>query len=240
VAWGDRRLTKEELKEAGLDTEVVAGMKTTLDGMDDKIKNAVTEANKINTATLEELKNSMATLAGKFAAAGNKGNDNKGNDDKGNDDNQDEAPDWLMDPEKAANALVDKKVGGVAVLAANMRADMNYATFKSTSPRGFLKFENDIREMWSKESLASRCNPKLIENIYKIVIADHVDEIAKTGETFFLEPPSSGTRGSTDQPKKKAEEILTKDELDLAAKWGVTPEDYLKEREGIKGVQYVT
>ncbi len=243
MAWGDKRLTKEELKEAGLDPEMVTGMKTVLDGMDDKIKNAVTEANKANAATLDELKAGLSVIATKLGSSSNSNSNNQNqnnNSNNNNDGNQniEEPADWLLDPEKAATALVNKSVGGVAVLAANMRSDMNYTTFKSTGARGFVKFEKEIKEMYDKEPLANRCNPKLIENIYKIVIAEHIDEIAKTGETFFLESSVGGVRGSTDQPKKKAEEILNKDELEIAAKWGITPEDYLKEREGLKGVTY--
>jgi hypothetical protein len=236
MAFG--KVTKEELKEIGLDADAIAGMKTTLDGLDDKIKNAATEANKATATSLEELKGQLATLGNKLQSLtlpNKDGNNGGGN---GNGESHEEVPDWLLDPEKATKDYVTKQIGGVATLAATMRADMNYTTFKSTNPRAFGKYETEIKAIWDKEPIQNKLNPKLIENIYKIVIADHVDEIAKQGETFFLEPSGGGKPHSDTGPKKKPEDILTKDELELATKWGISAEDYLKEKSGITGVTY--
>lgn len=239
MAWGDpRKLTKEELKEAGLDADVITTKLASLDGLDDRIKNAAVEANKGTAATLEELKTQLGQLASKFTAAPPKAGDNGGGGGNGN-NNDEEEIDWVLDPQKAAEKLVNSKVGGVAQLAAQMRSDMNYTSFKSTNPRGFSEYEKEIKEMWDKEPLTAKLNPKMIENIYKIVIAGHMEEIVKKGETFFLEPSTNGGgQGRSDRAPRKAEEILTKDELELATKWGVTPDEYLKEKSGVTGVTY--
>ena len=54
-----------------------------------------------------------------------------------------------------------------------------------------------------------------------------------------MEPTTGGNPSGIDTPKKKPEELLTKDELEQCTKWGVTPEDYLKEKSAISGVTYV-
>lgn len=233
MAWNG--LTKEELIKAGLDPDEIGKLKTSVDGLDSKIKSAVEEANKVNVTTLTGIQETLQALQAKLS--GPVKQEQGSNNDNTHD--TDETTDWLMEPEKAATKLIDSKVGSVAVLAANMRSDMNYSNFKSTGPRGFSKFEKEIKEMYDKEPLATRCNPKLIENIYKIVVADHIDEIAKTGETFFVEPTTGGKPSGTDTPKKKPEELLTKDELEQCTKWGIAPEDYLKEKSEISGVTYV-
>jgi hypothetical protein len=228
--------TKEDMKELGLDPDVLTSLKTSVDGVEDKIKNAVKEANTVTTSSIEELKNTLSAIQNKLSTLGtSRGEEgNRGN--KG--EHQEEEVDWLLDPEKAARKLVNDSIGGVAVATASMRADMNYVNFKGTNPRAFAKYETEIKEIWDKEPLTTKQNPKLIENIYKIVIANHIDEIAKAGETFFLEPSSGGKPHTNEGPKKKPEELLSADELDLAKKWGVTPEEYLKEKSGITGVTY--
>jgi hypothetical protein len=145
--------------------------------------------------------------------------------------NVEESPDWILDPEGATKKEINKSIGGIAVTMATMRAENNYNNFKASGARAFSKYEKDIKEMWDKQPLTNRQDPELIKNIYKIIIADHVDEIAKQGETFFVEPQTSGNGHSNTEVKKKPEDVLSKDELELAKKWGISPEDYLKEKE---------
>lgn len=227
MAWGELR--KEDLAKVGLDPDAI---KTTLDGLDDKIKNAVTEGNKVNTESLAAIQQSLAALQNKINEQPNKGGDEgKGRQEERQ---QEEAPDWMLEPEKATTALVDKKLGGLAVTMATMRAETNYANFKSTSPRGFNQFEAEIKEMWGKQSLQARQNPELLENIHKIVLGNHIDEVAAKGKEFFIENTGGGSsRGvdRTNDPKAKPEDKLSKDELEIATKWGISAEDYLKEKE---------
>lgn len=235
MAWGDqRKLEIKDLTDLGLDPEAIKKTNETVAGLDEKIKNAVAEANKANGEGLSALKTQLEEIASKLQVK-------PSNDDgKGGGGGGEEEVDWMLDPEKAANKLVDGKVGNVLQIAASMRADMNYNNYKSThdKPHVFAKFEKEIKEMWEKEPLVSKQHPKLIENIYKIVVANHIDEVAKMGEEFFLPSDSGGKPHDNGKPAKKPEELLSKDELALAEKWGVTPEEYLKEKSGITGVAY--
>lgn len=226
MAWGEIKL--EDLVKAGLDPEVLKKTNEAVTGLDDKIKNAVTEATKGYGDTLTGIQNTLQGLQTKMNAAPVK--DGKEGQQQQQQNNEEEQADWLMDPEKATRQMITKQVGGVAMSTAQMRSDMNYMNFKATLPRGFSKYEKEIKEMYEKDSLVSRQHPDFIKNVYKVIIADHVDEIAKAGETFFLEPSISGNSHANTDVKKKAEDVLSKDELELAAKWGVTAEDYLKEK----------
>jgi hypothetical protein len=83
-------------------------------------------------------------------------------------------------------------------------------------------------------------NPELVENCYKVVIANHLDEIQRGGETFFVEASgSAGTHVDVNE-KRKATEVLNKDQLDMCAKWGVDPEDYLRELTAGGSTAYVS
>lgn len=240
MGWGDaRKLEIKDLTDLGLDPEAIKKTHEAVAGIDDKIKNAVTEATKGHGESLSALKTQLETIASKLQNPPKTREENNNDDGKGGGSGEEEV-DWMLDPEKAANQLVDKKVGNVVQIAASMRADMNYNTYKSTheKPHIFAKYEKEIKEMWDKEPLVNKQHPSLIANIYKIVIANHIDEVAKMGEEFFLPSDSSGRPHGDNKTTRKPEEILTKDELELAAKWGVTPEEYLKEKSGITGVTY--
>lgn len=235
MPWGDqRKLEIKDLIDLGIDPEAIKKTAEAVTGLDDKIKNAVTEATKDHGTGLEVLRTQLAEIASKLQVKPTTTID----DGKGG--NHEEEVDWMLEPEKAANQLMDKKVGNVLQIAATMRADMNYNNYKSAhdKPHIFAKYEKEIKEMWDKESLVSKQHPMLIQNIYKIVVANHIDEVAKMGEEFFLPSDSGGKPHTNDGPKKKPEELLSKDELELAAKWGVTAEEYLKEKSGITGVTY--
>ena len=214
----------EDFKKAGLDPEVLSKTAEAVAGLDDKIKNAVTEATKnmASSASIDEMKTQLTNLAAKFQGTTKP---------EPSTSNVEESPDWILDPEGATKKEINKSIGGIAVTMATMRAENNYNNFKASGARAFSKYEKDIKEMWDKQPLTNRQDPELIKNIYKIIIADHVDEIAKQGETFFVEPQTSGNGHSNTEIKKKPEDVLSKDELELAKKWGISPEDYLKEKE---------
>jgi len=222
MPWGEMKL--EDFKKAGLDPEVLSKTAEAVAGLDDKIKNAVTEATKnmASSASIDEMKTQLTNLAAKLQGTTKSEPPTP---------NVEESPDWILDPEGATKKEINKSIGGIAVTMATMRAENNYNNFKASGARAFSKYEKDIKEMWDKQPLTNRQDPELIKNIYKIIIADHVDEIAKQGETFFVEPQTSGNGHSNTEIKKKPEDVLSKDELELAKKWGISPEDYLKEKE---------
>jgi len=66
MTWGEMKL--EDFKKAGLDPEVLSKTAEAVAGLDDKIKNAVTEATKnmASSASIDEMKTQLTNLAAKL------------------------------------------------------------------------------------------------------------------------------------------------------------------------------
>src|SRR5467141_2704663 len=236
MAWN--KVTKEELKEAGLDVDaftVAMGKTAKIDELEMTLK-----AVKESVDGFSVIKDSLASLENKLkelkpstsgGSGGGNGNNNQGNNEGNNEGNSTEELDWVLEPEKATQATISKMVTPLVNATADMRAHMHYTGFAATNPKGFRKYGKEIKELWDKQPLVAKQNPEVIANCYKVVIANHIDEISKGGESFFVETggSSSAAGGGSGEPKKKAVDVLNKDQLDLCTKWGVDPEDYLKE-----------
>jgi hypothetical protein len=242
MAWN--KVTKEELKEAGLDVDAFsAALEKTkqIDALTTNFASLKESVDGLGTIKdqLTSLENKLKEL--KPAAAGG-GNNGGGNNNGGGDgsNNQTEELDWVLEPEKATQSVINKMVTPLITATADMRAQMHYTNFAATNPKGFKKFEKEVKELWDKQPLAVRQNPEVIANCYKVVIAGHIDEIQKGGESFFVEAggSSSAAGGGVGGEKKKAVDVLNKDQLDLCTKWGVDPEDYLKELQAGGVTQY--
>lgn len=235
MAWGTRAPSKEELKEVGLDLDAFnAAMSKTskIDELETTLKSVKESVDGFSSLkeTLSNLENKLKELKSPPSSGGN-GNNNAGN--EGNNGGNEEQLDWVLEPEKATQATLSKMITPIITATADMKAQMLYDRFASTQPKGFRKYEKEIKELWDKQPLAAKQNPEVIANCYKVVVADHLDEIQKGGESFFIESSSgsssSGATGAGSNSGKKAEEILNADQLELCKKWGVSPEDYLKE-----------
>ena len=242
MAWN--KVTAEELKELGLDPEVfkklaekntaletqLVDMKKSQDDTFNGIKNSITAMEN----SLKSFKPAAATGGNGGNTGGNaggSGGNNSGGEGSGDAGDKAEELDFLMEPEKSTRSVVNKAVTPLLAATAEMRADMIYNRFANQNLKGFRKFEKEIKELWDKQNVVSRQNPELLENCYKIVIANHVDEIQKGGESFFIESGSASNLPGTmaDGTKKKAVDVLNKDQLEQCQKWGIDPEEYLKE-----------
>jgi hypothetical protein len=236
MAWGSRAPSKDELKEAGLDVDAFTAAIEKTKKIDELVTSFASLKESVDGFTA--LKDSLAGLENKLKELkpptnnGGGGGNNSGGD--GSDGrSKEEELDWVLEPEKATQATISKLMTPIITATADMKAQMFYDRFAATRPKGFTKYETEIKELWDKQPLAAKQNPEVIQNCYKVVIAGHIDEIQKGGESFFIESSSGsssgGATGAGQQSGKKAEDILNKDQLELCAKWGVTPEDYLKE-----------
>jgi hypothetical protein len=235
MAWGNRAPSKEELKEIGLDLDAFkAAMDKTskIDEMETTLKSVKESVDGFTALkdTLAGLENKLKELKPPTNNGGNGGNNSGG---EGGNERREEELDWVLEPEKATQATISKLVSPLVTATADMKAQMLYDRFAGTAPKGFRKYEKEIKELWDKQSLAAKQDPEIIKNCYKVIVADHLDEIQKGGESFFIESSSGGSSGGVDgrgsTEGKKAVDILNKDQLELCTKWGVDPEDYLKE-----------
>lgn len=223
MAWGNK-LTKEDLKEAGLDVDAMNAQLEKLKEVD-ALKTSV-EGVTTKLSALDAIQQSLTALEGKLVVKPKESN-NDGNQNQNQNDNKEDELDWITDPAKATQATVNKQMAPVISAVSNVYAEMTYSNFRNSNPRGFLKYEKEIKEMWDKQTQKS---PALLENIYKIVIANHIDDIQKEPTTFFVESGGSGKPITTNSGDKKPEELLSKTELEECAKWGISPKDYLEEK----------
>lgn len=223
MAFG-QKVTVEDLVALGLDPAQIKAIKDKIDGIDPTKLSKLDKVDGLETS-LNDIKAGLADLTQKFSSVTPPA--------KGAKEEvtpTEEEPDFILDPAKATQQVVAKSMSPIVTTVAEMRASTNYDRFKMTNPKGFAKLEPKIKEIWDKQNLGNRQNPELIENIYKIVLADNIDQIMKEPETFFIETSRSSSTAPPDTTKKKAEEVLSKDELEAAKSWGLSPDEYLEEK----------
>jgi len=237
------KVSANDLKELGLDPEELkAQLKKIEDGSATKAEiTAVTEA-------MTALKTSIEGIDAKFTTALEglqkppakpivKPEGNEGDDDKL------DAIDFMNDPAGNIKKTMKKETDILRLQNLKLYSDMAYEnTLRDTDKFPlFKRFKDEIDKKWNEVDLQFKTQPaKLIENIYKIVVADHLDELnaeaAKNNGRYNL--GSSGTSGGgqgkqSNTPVKTAAEQLSPKELEVARKMGLTPEEYLKEKEAI-------
>lgn len=101
------------------------------------------------------------------------------------------------------------------------------------------KFEKEISELLKNTPVQARQHEGTVENAYYIAVGKKRPEIvrdtlAQKGEYFMESGTNTGNNGTTEN--KTAEQQLSKDEIAMAAKYGITPEKWLEQK---KGIQYV-
>lgn len=146
----------------------------------------------------------------------------------------------LVDEDKAfnermaplANVVFNSASMGGRMLAMEQLRDMS-------KPGGFnhIAFFNqhkaEIEGLMGQVPPQSRAHPDTWINLYNLVKGRHAEELldaSKKGENaFFVE----GTAGSPPPPQEDKSERLTDVETGIAKKFGLTPEQYLKQKKGI-------
>lgn len=250
MPWGE--LKREDLKNAGLDPDEfkkVSDKIATAATQDDinALKNSLTETQN----TLKELGNTLQTLATKpNSDGGNKDQSGGGNSGGGgNGGNGGPQPlkidplEFMEDPQTAVRRLTQEALAPVTLHTLNVAADMAYNMARQRLPH-FDKFEAEIKGLWDKYTPLQKGKPdELIENIYNLVRGRHLDEIItdsnkKEGKYNLVQSggttvmgPAGGGGGS-----RKPEEDLSPKELEIAARFGMTPEQWAKEKGGLKYV----
>lgn len=101
------------------------------------------------------------------------------------------------------------------------------------------KFKTEIDELLKNTPLQAKVHEATIENAYHIARGKKVDDIVKdtiAGQgSYFMESGRNAGNGGTTE-KKTPDELLSPEEKAMAAKHGMTNEQWLKSKEGIKYV----
>lgn len=96
----------------------------------------------------------------------------------------------------------------------------------------YAKFEKEIEAEMEKVPLGSRIHTESWKNVHDMVVGRHMSEIAKEPSQYFTEPG-----GGTPPPEPKPDpDKLSDEEVKIARKMGVSPEQYLASK---KSMQFV-
>ena len=151
----------------------------------------------------------------------------------------------LVDEDKA----FAERVGPVAMVAlqsgmlAAKQEARRQVEIKSRDPKNkndlgiFLRYEAEIEDLMSKEAPERKIIPQVWLNAFTYIKGIHVNDIiasVQKGEAFGLEGGSTSQAPPTEQNDDK----LSPEELRVASKMRVSPENYLKQKKAMKPVAY--
>jgi hypothetical protein len=234
------KMTVEDLKALGLDPADITAIKSGLVS-EDKIKQLIAES---NTNTMAEMQKMFTDLETKLRPqSGNKdGNNNNNGDDinngnNGGGDNTNDLTDYMADPIAATKKLIADGTKNIAAHSMQIAADMAYENAARSLPHFKIQaIADEVKTEWDKYPIQVKGNPAvLIRNIYDMVVGRHLEEIRidtdkKDGKYNLFQ--SGGANRVTDNsiPSKKPEDLLTPEEEKAAAAFGLTKEDYAKQK----------
>jgi hypothetical protein len=151
----------------------------------------------------------------------------------------------LVDEDRAFS----ERVGPIAALALHSGAlaakqeARRQVEIRSRDPKNkndlgiFLRYEAEIEDLMSKEAPERKIMPQTWLNAFTYIKGIHVSDIVASvqkGESFGLEGGSS----SQAPPEEPKDDKLSAEELRIAAKMRVSPENYLKQKKAMTTVAY--
>jgi len=244
-AWG--KMTVEEMKEMGIDPDKLKNLETKLG---ESASKADVDAVK---STLASIQDSIKALTERSQLETTSRNDNGEEDNSGGNDARRKDPpppdpyaidpiEFMADPAGSTKKIIQASIAGTQLHSLGLAADMAYMNARNSLPN-FGIFEEEIKKEWDKYPVTMKGKPtELITNIYYLVKGKHVDDIVtdtnkKEGKYAMIQAGGTSIiRNDNSGGTKKAEEILSADEIKVANKWGMTPDEYVKSKSGLKYV----
>lgn len=254
MAWGE--LKKEDLVKAGLDPDAFKAANDKIDKA--ASKDDVAELKNTLATTQDTLRNLEATLQRMSAGGGqdstrnqdqNNSDNNQNNNNQNNQRGQQTGPvkidplEFMENPTDSVRRIMGEAITPLTLHSLNIAAEMSYNMARQRLPY-FEKFEPEIKELWNKYAPNQKQKPdELIENLYNLVRGRHMDEImtdtnkregkynliAQAGGTSVIKPGGE-TSG------RKPEDDLTPKELEVAARFGLSPKEWAEQKLGLKYV----
>ena len=216
--WGDNKPDPKEL--IGLTREELEAKLA--EGAEAKAK--LTEIETQLTSGFDELRNSLAALK-QGSNPQPQVNPNA---------SAEPTPFWT-DPDKAFS----ERSAPLANFTLGTAARVELLEARQRFSREFSLWGNEIQKIIDEQpNLALKANPQYYADVVAMVTGRHAKEIedaAAKGRSIFTEPVSGGLPGGvTDNPKEAAVARLSKEELDAAKRFGMTPEQW------VENAQYVS
>lgn len=227
MAWRQEKSQEEIIKEAlGITTEEAKAKLAELD-----IVKASLAAKDTEIATMN---NNLATLTTEVTELKK---NQKVQEPPKNDPQQHVLRDWMEDADGAFQDRVKPVVG----LSLDVKAEvvLDRVIRKVERDPRYSLFEKEFKDLVKSGDLVARGQEAFVQNCWDVVVGRHVNDIMRdqaAGKgTYFVESGRNQSNGGT-QPEKKPVDFMTEDEKKEAARFGLTPEQWLKSRGGIKFV----
>lgn len=216
-------------RQVEIKPEEIIGMKP--EELKDKLDKAVTKTDldSFRTDILQTVKDSLKTIEVKAAPP----------DKKEVKDDKEEKPltSFIEDEDTAFDERFNKRISPIvtstlalsANLATNILKDKPYYHDKGLKAK--------VDEALSKQTLANRANPAFVENLYKIIVSDHMDEIREGKIKTSAELESARNSNSNSNSNNNTiKDTLTEDEKLYCKRFNMTEEQYLKQKKEMKYV----
>lgn len=151
---------------------------------------------------------------------------------KAKDDNALTDEDFMLNPAEATRRAIAEGTSGVTRATMMLAARGNIRETLEDKPYYHGDVKAKIDKMIAMQSLENQCRPDVVENCYKAIVFDHMEDIKqgkikeRTSSANFEGNSTGGHKAdSSDTP-----ETLTADEEKAASAMGIKKEDWIKSR----------
>ena len=152
---------------------------------------------------------------------------------KDKDDNALTSEDFMLDPAGSTKRAIAEGTAGLTKATLMLAARGNIRETLESKEYYHGDFKAKVDAMIASQSLEMQCRPDVIENCYKVIMADHMKDIqegkikARTSSATF---DTGSTGGHKVEGKEGENETLTADEKQAAAAMGINDKDWIKSR----------
>ena len=143
--------------------------------------------------------------------------------------------DFLENPEGAIN----QKLQPIVKMQYELLAEQKKNEILNEKEYYHGDFKAKVDAMLASQPLEAKVNPTVIENCYKVVLADHTKELVEgklKTRASLLTPSSSGTGGHSGKEGQEEGDTLSLEEKNIAGKFGMSDDEWKKAK---KEMSYV-
>lgn len=186
---------------------------------------------------MQPLLDMASQLASDRAAAAKKIKDAE--DKKNKDDNALTNEDFMLDPAEATRRAIAEGTSGLTKATLMLAARGNIRETLESKEYYHGDFKSKVDAMVAQQSLENQCRPDVVENCYKVIMADHMTEIrdgklkARTASSTFEGGSTGGHKADSDN---STAETMSEDEKRAASAMGIKPDEWIKSRKELSFV----
>jgi hypothetical protein len=151
---------------------------------------------------------------------------------KNREENEITNEDFLLDSADATRRIVQQANTPIVTVTKMMLAKSNLRDTMEGKPY-YAALKAKVDAMVAQQSLDNQCRADVVENCYKAIVFDHMEEIKEgkiKAQTSSMSFEQGGTGGHSGGGKDESTETMTDDEVKAAAAMGIKKEDWIKSR----------